>query len=339
MSELRQNLITRDWVIIASERGNRPRDFVGKDTNIVLPSRDPACPFCPGNEDDTEGEIFRLGSDQGWQVRVVANKYPALRPSAEGLRQNSGLRRSMGGVGAHEVIIEHTGHNLTTALLDTKDIARILWAYRERYSALKRDPRLEAVILFKNHGKRAGTSLRHPHSQLTATPIVPNQVRHRIEEAIRFYDDTGQCVFCRTLDDELKDGARLVTESPHFAAFVPYAALSPFHTWIFPRRHASSFEEITDAELHDLANVLKLVLAKLYYGLNDPDYNYVIRSIPTHDGHTSYFHWYLSIVPRIVRAAGFELGSGMYINPSSPEQDARFLRQFNPPTARPQTVP
>ncbi len=264
---------------------------------------------------------------------MVANKYPALQPSAGGLRQNSGLHRSMGGVGAHEVIIEHPRHNLTTALLETEDVASILCAYRERHSVLKRDPKIEAVILFKNHGERAGTSLRHPHSQLTATPIVPNQIRHRIEEAIRFYDDTGQCVFCRTLHDELEDGARLVTESPHFVAFVPYAALSPFHIWIFPRRHASSFDETTDDELHDLASVLQLVLAKLYWGLSNPDYNYVIRSSPAHDGHTSYFHWYLSIVPRIVRAAGFELGSGMYINPRSPEEDARFLRQFDPTAA------
>ncbi len=147
-----------------------------------------------------------------------------------------------------------------------------------------------------------------------------------MEEAIRYFDDAGECVFCRTLKEELESELRIVVNGEHFTAFIPYAALSPFHMWIFPRRHASSFNEITDDEIGDLARVLKKTLAKLYYGLGNPDYNYVIRSNPTRDEHTSYFHWYISIIPRISRTAGFELGSGMFINSSEPEASAAYLR-------------
>ncbi|MGB6168938.1 MAG: HIT domain-containing protein, partial [Geitlerinemataceae cyanobacterium] len=161
---------------------------------------------------------------------------------------------------------------------------------------------------------------------LAATPIVPYEVRFRTQESIRYFDDTGICLVCNILADELAAGDRIIFTSEHFVAFIPYAALSPFHTWVFPRRHSSSFDDITDEEIVDLAIVLKTTLAKLYYGLGDPDYNYVIRSSPTDEQRTDYFHWYLAIVPRLSLTAGFELGSGMYINTSLPEESAEFLR-------------
>jgi UDPglucose--hexose-1-phosphate uridylyltransferase len=340
MSEIRQNVITRDWVIIASERARRPNDFVRSSrAEISLPPHDPNCPFCPGNEQAAKDECFRLEDTTGWRVRAVANKFPALRPIGKRVRRVEGLRRSMAGVGVHEVIIEHPQHNLTTALLGVEDVADILRVYQQRYLAVKKDPRIEAIVVFKNHGERAGTSLHHAHSQLAATPVVPNQVRNRAEEAIRFYDDMGECIFCKTLTDELAAQERIIIASQHFVAFIPYAALSPFHTWIFPRRHASSFEETTSGEIADLGDVLRLLLAKLYCGLGDPDYNYVIRSSPTYDGHTSYFHWYLSIIPRISRTAGFELGSGMFINPTLPEASAKYLREVDVPPAQPRVAP
>jgi UDPglucose--hexose-1-phosphate uridylyltransferase len=163
-------------------------------------------------------------------------------------------------------------------------------------------------------------------------PIVPSQIRNRMEEAIRYFDESGECVFCATLRHELQDRQRIIAESPHFVAFTPYAALSPFHLWIFPRRHSSSFGEIFDHEVTDLAAILRTVLAKLYYGLNDPDFNYSIRSSLTRDGQREYFHWYLVIIPRVARTAGFEIGSGMYINPSLPEESAQFLRDVKLPS-------
>lgn len=327
MTELRQNAITREWVIIASERSRRPDDFSqAKVRSTTLPSYRVDCPFCLGNEHMTGQEVFRLCEDEQWRVRVALNKYPALSPEGERIRTYHNLFRSVSGVGFHEVIIEHPRHDLTMALMSFADVANILRVYRQRYATLRTDPRIAAIIIFKNHGAGAGTSLEHPHSQLAATPIVPYEVRFRTQEAIRYFDDTGECVFCRTLADELAVGDRIIFASEHFVSFIPYAALSPFHTWIFPRRHCSSFDNITDEEILDLAIVLKTTLAKLYHGLGDPDYNYVIRSSPTDERRTDYFHWYLAIVPRLSLTAGFELGSGMYINTALPEESAEFLR-------------
>ncbi len=332
MAELRQNVVTREWVIITPERAKRPDQFIGRKPSIDhQPMSDPDCPFCVGNEHLTLNESFRTADGKNWRVRVVANKFPAVAGRGERMRKVDGIYRSMSAVGFHEVIVEHPLHNMTIALMPDDHVADILEAYRERYREIRWDKRVEAVIVFKNHGESAGTSLVHPHSQLVATPIVPSQIRHRMEEAIRYFDDTGECVCCRTLTDELSAGERIICENENFVAFIPYAALSPFHTWIFPRRHSSSFDETTDSEIPDLANCLRTVLAKLYYGLNNPDFNYSIRSIPTRDLHAEYFHWYLTIVPRVTKTAGFEIGSGMYVNTTLPEESAEFLRNAKVP--------
>ena len=332
MAELRQNVITREWVIITPERAKRPDQFAaGNQTKPILSEYVPDCPFCAGNERYTLEESFRIPEKGNWKVRVIANKFPALSGKGNRVRKVDGIYRSMTAVGYHEVIVEHPHHNITTALMKSEEVVDILKVYRERYQAIKRDNRVEAIILFKNHGEGAGTSIVHPHSQLVATPIVPSQIRIRIDEAIRYFDDTGECVCCRTLQDEIRAKERLIFQSSNFVAFIPYAALSPFHTWIFPLRHASSFDEINDVEINDLAKCLKTVLAKLYFGLNNPDFNYSIRSIPTRDLHAEYFHWYLTIVPRVSKTAGFEIGSGMYVNTALPEESAAFLRDVSVP--------
>jgi UDPglucose--hexose-1-phosphate uridylyltransferase len=332
MPELRQNIITREWVVIAKERAQRPDQFVRPKKNIPpLPKYQPDCPFCIGNEHLTIRETYRLIGDEGWKVRVVMNKYPALSPEGDRVRHVDGIYRSMTGVGSHEVVIESPRHDLCPALFSVQEMQDVIATYRQRYIGLKKDRRVEAIIIFKNHGESAGTSLPHPHSQIAAMPIVPTQIRNRMEEAIRFFDEMGECVFCRTLRLELLDRHRIVFESEHFVAFIPYAALSPFHLWIFPRRHVSSFDEIFDWEMQDLALNMNTVLGKIYHGLNDPDYNYSIRSVPAQDGNREYFHWYVTIIPRISKTAGFEIGSGMYINTSVPEESAAFLRDVNLP--------
>ena len=327
MPELRQNIITREWVIIATERARRPDEFIRPKKAVDhIPAFEPGCAFCPGNESMSAVETYRVADRDGWQVRVVENKFPALSREGDRVRRIDGVYRSMSGVGFHEVVVEHRRHDLSPALYSVEDLSRILVAYKERYRQIRKDTRVEAIIIFKNHGESAGTSLAHPHSQIAATPIVPTQVRHRLDEAIRFFDETGECVFCTTLRREVADRIRIVASTDSFVAFIPFAALSPFHLWIFPVRHCSSFDEIEEYEITDLAVALRTVIGKLYYGLNDPDYNFSIRSIPAHEGEREYFHWYLTIIPRIVRTAGFEIGSGMYINTSLPEESARFLR-------------
>ncbi len=331
MSQLRQNIITKDWVVFATSRAKRPHDFVRSPDRTLAdaPPWDPHCPLC--TVPAAEEEFLHLERDGRWQVRVVANRYPALSPHGDRQWQTDGIHRSISGVGYHEVLIEHPQHNLTIALMTHSDVVVILQAYRQRYEQIRHDPRIESVIIFKNHGEPAGASLIHPHSQIVATPIVPSQIRVRMADAIAHFDDSGQCLYCFTLEDELRSGERIVMETPHFVAFIPYAALSPFHLWIFPRRHASSFDQISEAELTDLAYILRSILQKLYFGLQNPAFNFTIRSIPTHEGEVEYFHWYVAIVPRVSKAAGFEMGSGMYINTAMPEDSAAFLRSVAVP--------
>ena len=327
MSELRQNMATRDWVVVASARAKRPDDYASEKRELTgdRPERDPDCPFCPGNEEPAL-EIGRVPETGPWQVRVVRNKYPALTPAGEPVRTAEGVHRCISGVGYHEVVIESPRHNTCLALETPEDVALFLSVFQGRARTLADDARVEHVICFKNHGETAGTSLVHPHAQLVALPVVPHEIRVRAEEARRHFDDNGSCVFCDMLADEVEDGSRVIVESEHFVAFVPFAAPSPFRTWVLPRRHESSFLRATNAELADLAGVLRRVLKKIYVGLSDPDYNYVIRSASVQDQDQDYLHWYVSIIPRVARTAGFELGSGMYINPALPEANADFLR-------------
>lgn len=334
MSELRQNLVTRRWVIIASDRAQRPHDIAVAEANVarpIVPDYDPDCPFCPGNE-ELDLEVLRAPSSGPWQVRVVRNRYPAVSalPDAAGndeiVRSFRGIYRHIDGVGHHEVVVESPHHNPDLGLTSPDMMRRVLHTFQHRGQDLAADPRMEHIIYFKNHGQRAGTSLVHPHTQLIALPIVPYGIRARVDEARRYFDDNGQCVVCASLAQELRDGARVVAQNDHFVAFIPYAAYSPFHTWIVPRRHCTSFLHARAAEIDDLGALLCQVLRKLYVGLNDPDYNYVIRSAPLHADGRDYMHCYLSIIPRLTYAAGFELGTGMFINPVKPEDAAAFLR-------------
>lgn len=328
MSELRQNIATKEWVIIAPERSNRPEDFVRPPNGRKPRAQHSAdCPFCPGHEHETPPEHDAVCDDQGqWQVRVVANKYPAVANTGDVVYSEIGTQRRLTGVGLHDVIIETPRHDLGLHAQEPAHIEHILDVFKSSYLSAMADPRIELVTLFKNHGISAGMSLEHPHSQMIATPVVPAHVRLRVQEAMRFYDDHHQCVYCTMLADERRSGERILVETEHFIAFVLFAASSPFHTWIVPKRHQSAYSEVTHEELHDLAKVLSTVLRKLHRGLDDPDYNFVIRSHPGTPTTNPFFHWYLSIIPRVSTSAGFELGSGMHINTVRPETAAEFLR-------------
>jgi len=331
MPEIRHNIITRQWVIIATERARRPDQFAREGAlEVELPARVPICPFCPGNEDKTPAEKFRDPASGAWRVRVVPNKFAALSSEGQLVRMNVGIKRTISGVGQHEVIIETPDHSQTLARMEEAEVERVLRAFLARYHAVLADERVEAVTLFKNHGAAAGTSIEHPHSQLIGTPVIPSEVLERLETALTFYDDSGDCLFCATLNEELDEGTRVVVEGEHFAAFMPFAALSPFHLWIFPKRHSASFGNIEPAELTDLARVLRALLGKLHKGLGNPDYNFTIRTAPKESDRVKYYHWYMSVIPRVTRMAGFELGSGMFINTALPEESARFLRGVEP---------
>jgi len=326
MPELRYNVITREWVIIATERAKRPDQFKRKEAKKALPAHDPKCPFCPGNEAMTPPATFTIPDPNNWNVRVAPNKFSALSREGERKRTVKGIRRTVTGVGIHEVIVETRAHNLTTALLTDRDVELVVDTYIDRFKAASSDPRVEQVTIFKNHGDAAGTSLEHPHSQLIATPIVTSQLRERLSNAQAHYDEFAECIFCRVLQMELQDGVRVFLETEHFVAFVPYAAFTPFSFTILPKRHMPCIAELTDAEAADLARILRRALAKLHRGLDDPDFNYVIRTAPLELYGVKYYHWYVSVIPRLTKMAGFELGSGMFINVALPEENAAFLR-------------
>ncbi|MCU0641019.1 MAG: galactose-1-phosphate uridylyltransferase [Candidatus Margulisbacteria bacterium] len=333
MPELRQNPATKEWVIIATERSRRPEEL-GSGPAQFAPNEHDHCPFCPGKEKATPPELLAYraygteANSPGWWIRIIPNAFPALVP--QGIPERFKVEdffTYMEGLGDHEVIIESPEHQQTIALMEQKQVEEIFLAYRERYLALARDPRFEMVILFKNHGASAGTSLRHPHSQIIATPITPLHIRNRIESAMHYFDDSGTCVYCDMIAKEQKVGARIVSESNNFIVFEPFASRSPFETWVVPKKHASSFETITPENAKELAFVMRGVLRKIYCSLSNPDYNLVLRSAPVHEKNVEYYHWHIMILPRVSAVAGFELGSGIYINTVIPEEAAKFLRE------------
>ncbi len=329
MPELRYNVITRDWVIIATERAKRPDQFKRTVPRKAMPVHDPKCPFCPGNEKMTPSATYMVPMDGAWRVRVTPNKFAAVSREGERKRTVQGIKRTITGVGIHEVIVETPEHNRTTALLSDSDAETLIETYLNRFKAASDDPRVEQVTIFKNHGEAAGTSLEHPHSQLIATPVITTQLRDRLFSALDHFDEYGECIFCRVLDQELKEQIRIILETEHFVSYIPFADLTPFSLLIMPRRHMACFNEMNDAEAADLARILRRILLKLYRGLGDPDYNYVVRTAPTENMGVKYYHWYVSVIPRLTRMAGFEMGSGMFINVSLPEENASFLREMS----------
>jgi len=332
MPELRKDPIIKRWVIIATERSKRPNDFKKQQdqkTESVF------CPFDYGNEHTTPPEImaFRPANTEkdspGWWVRVVSNKFPALDPNLKPEKFGHGMYDVMRGFGAHEVIIETPEHDTSMALMPEKQVQEVIWAYLERFKALENDPRIRYVLIFKNHGKEAGASLQHPHSQLIATPIIPKRVVEELEGARDYFGFKERCVFCDIVNQELLEGTRLVEENDDFVAFEPFAARFPFETWILPKKHEYNFGDIDEKEVESFASMLKRVLYRIYKALDNPPYNFMLHSGFSGIEGKNYYHWHLEIVPRLTRVAGFEWGSGFYINPVPPEHAAKYLREVS----------
>ncbi len=333
MPELRKDPVTGRWVIISTERSRRPHDF-GKRS----PARkSPSCPFCPGNEDKTPPELLayrqngNAANTPGWSTRVVPNKFPALQIEGALDRRGEGLYDMMNGIGAHEVIIESADHDRDLAEQTVEHIQGVLWAFRERINDLKRDRRFRYILIFKNLGEAAGASLEHPHAQLIATPIIPKQIQEELEGSRRYYDLKERCVFCDIIHQETSDhlGRRLVLQNEHFLAIEPYAPRFPFETWLLPAQHDASFEMGEEQWLPALAAALKDVLQRLNRALNTPPYNFMLHTAPVGDEDSPSYHWHIEILPKLTQVAGFEMGSGFYINPTAPEDAAHFLREYS----------
>lgn len=331
LPELRQDITNRNWVIIAPSRSKKPSDFEKKnqEKKEILSQYSSNCPFCLGNEKHDENrEVIRIGNKKNWKIRILKNKFPALENEGKRIWKVSGIKRLMSGIGIHEVIVETPFHHLTIATMTQNQVKEIIKAYLLRSSQITKDKRIEQIVIFKNHKEMAGASLIHSHSQIVATPIIPFQTKIYLEESTRYFDNTGECMFCKIIKDELKEKTRIVLENKNFVSLVPYAASSPFHLWIIPKKHNASFLEISPNEINDLSSILKNTLAKLYFGLNDPAYNYVLCSSPLDITKSDSLHWNINIIARVTKIAGFEIGSGMFINPVLPEQSADFLRKI-----------
>jgi UDPglucose--hexose-1-phosphate uridylyltransferase len=330
MAELRRDPIIGRWVIVSTERGKRPADFPPE----KLTGSGKSCPFCYGNEKMTPSEILafhdgaRGKDEQGWRLRVVPNKYPALSIEGNLNRHGDGMYDRMNGLGAHEVIIESPDHFKEMHELPDRQVEDILWAYRERISDLKRDMRLEYVLVFKNRGAAAGASLAHPHSQLIATPVVPKRVREEIIGAKQYFDYKERCPFCDMIRQEMATGSRVVMENEHFIAFCPFASRFPFEIWVLPKEHQTAYEEIPRHVAASLAQIMKTVLGKLNLVLENPPYNFLIHNSPLREYRLPHYHWHIEIMPKLTKVAGFEWGTGFYINPTPPEDAAKFLREY-----------
>lgn len=333
MPELRRDPVIGRWVIISESRGKRPSSF------DVVPEypQGGSCPFCPGNEERTPPEILayynsgREKNKAGWWVRVIPNKFPALEIEGDLDRSGEGMYDRMNGLGAHEVIIESPNHDQSLAEMDQSKLEDVFWAFRDRILDLSKDPRLEYILIFKNHGAAAGASLRHPHSQLIAIPMVPIRVKQEAAGAKSYFDYKERCVYCDIIRQEASQGTRVVAENKDFIAFAPFASRHPFELWVMPLRHSSDFQDIQKNEVASLAAMMKTVLGKHNRVLDNPPFNFIVHTSPLRTPKLAHSHWYIEIVPKLTKQAGFEQGTGFYINPTSPEEAAKFLREITFP--------
>ncbi len=328
MPELRRDPITHRWAIIASERAMRPKDFK---FDHARPPKGRACPFCPGHEQLTPPAITTVPVGRGphgadWQVRVVPNKFPALRIEGETEKRPEGVYDRMNGIGAHEVIIESPDHDFKLHQLPRDHLVAALETYRDRMKDLQGDARLKFSLLFRNHGEAAGASIAHGHAQLIALPVVPAQSQELLDGAKRYWDFHERNVFDDIVRQEVEDGRRLIYDNGDFVLVAPYASRFPFEVWIVPRAHGTRFETTSRRTLDKLAEVLTLGLDRLDRGLGDPPYNFIIQSAPYGLDDVPWYRWHVVIMPTLTRVAGFEWGTGFYINPTAPEEAAEFLR-------------
>ncbi|MBF0567533.1 MAG: galactose-1-phosphate uridylyltransferase [Nitrospirae bacterium] len=329
MSELRKDPIIGRWVIISTERGKRPSDFISPSHKRKKTVG--FCPFCKGHEFTTPNEIMafrgpdRMGASD-WTLRVVPNKFPALQIEGDLDRSGDGIFGRMNGIGAHEVIIETPHHDLSLSSMSRKSAADVLWAFYSRMTDLRKDKRFKYVLIFKNEGEDAGATLEHTHSQLIALPIVPKRVQEELDAAKKYHSFMEKCIYCDLIDQETSINKRIIYQNTSYIAISAYAPRVPFETWILPRRHESSFMPDNN-DFTYLAEALQTVLKMLDKILDVPPYSFIVHTTPFTEEDNSYFHWHIEIFPKLTRTAGFEWGSGFYINPTPPEDAARYMRE------------
>lgn len=330
MSELRRDPVIGQWVIVHTHDSWVPENY---QRDEIFLRQAASCQFCPGREHQTPPEVEAIRRDgsspntKGWQVRVVPNKFPALRIEGELNKHGVGMFDMSNGIGAHEVLIETPDHYRHIADLSQEEAFDVISKYQSRLIDLTRDRRFKYVVIFKNYGESAGASVEHPHSQIIALPMIPKFVLEEIEGAERYYVYRGRCVFCDKIEQEYADKKRIITENEDFIVFCPFVPRYPFESWIFPKRHSNDFGSMNSRELFHLSSILKETLYRVKIALGNPSYNYYLHVAPINYQRLESFHWHIEIVPNLTRVAGFEWGTGFYVVRTSPEMAAEYLRK------------
>lgn len=331
MPELRKDPILGRWIIISTERGKRPTDFIVEGNN----TKGGFCPLCPGNETTTPSEVLSYGrtvnapNQPGWSLRVVPNKYPALVIEGDIDKEGEGLYDKMNGIGAHEVIVETPDHQASFSHLPPELMIQVFWSFRDRILDLEKDPRFRYAMIFKNFGRAAGASLEHSHSQLVALPVLPRLIVSELEGSKRYHKYKDRCVYCDIIRQEIKQDVRIVSQNEHFIAITPYAPRSPFEMWVLPKKHEHSYSEMEDTHFESLTSIFSEIMRRLDACIPGVPYNFVLHTSPLRSEPLEYYHWHFEIMPKLTSIAGFEWGSGFYINPLPPEDAAKYLRDAN----------
>jgi len=333
MPEMRKNPLTENWVIIAPERANRPQSHLlaGADNKDLQHHHE--CYFCYGNEHSTPPEVMaygrknRIADSPDWQLRVVSNKFPAVNTDNH-FSENiiNPLETNAYAEGVAEVIIETPHHSKNMAFYNLNETVLVINAYKDRYLAISKEKHIKYVAVFKNHGQKAGASISHAHSQIIGIPIIPPLVKEELSSAKKYFKKHCGCIYCDMIKQQLENGTRVVLENADFVCFLPYASRFPYETWILPKFHNDRFENINESQIKSLAEILRDILKKFYKGLDDPPYNFYIHTTPTKIDACEYYHWHIELIPKTSVLAGFELGTGVFVNISTPEENAKFLK-------------
>jgi UDPglucose--hexose-1-phosphate uridylyltransferase len=329
ISELRQDLVTGDWVVIATGRAKRPEDFAATKREKIVEDPNRPCFFCHPEETGQEEDLLIYKKQNGdWSLRVFPNKYPAFTRSRTPNHFEEGPYFGMDGVGYHELIVTRD-HSKQLANLEAVEVAEALDAYQERYLDLMSRKSVNYIEIFHNHGKEAGASIGHPHSQLMAIPVISPYVQMELDGAEVYYKSNKKCVYCTMVAWEVENKKRVVFENADFLVFCPYSSRASFETWVIPKKHKPYFERTSNDEKLHLAEALRTALNKIYKAMDDPAYNFYIHTAPCDGKDYPHFHWHIEILPRTSVWAGFELSTGIEISTIQPEASAEYLRKTN----------
>jgi len=325
-SELRQDLVSGDWVVIATGRAKRPDEFAS--FQRVLDDKGiENClfedPTATGQEKDV---LIYHKSDGDWSLRVFPNKYPAFSQGKLLKIVSEGPYVAMAGNGYHELVVTRD-HWRQLAMMDVMEVAEVIDAYQDRYLEHMNKKNVNYIAIFHNHGKESGASLPHPHSQIMAIPVVAPYVQLELDGASKYHKSNKHCVFCTMVEYESEEKKRVVFENEDFIAYCPFASRAAFEVHVMPKKHSPYFERITDAQKIKLAEVFSKSLGAIYKALNDPPYNFYIHSAPCDGKDYPHFHWHIEILPHTSTWAGFELDTGIEISTLQPEVAAEYLRK------------